>query len=341
MGRFKWSALVIPAIVLLGTGCIRRVTVSELLPPANEPLSTDELVTRINAFGEIKTLSAQGSVYVLNYFTGVGSQADELPGANQVLRFQRPAHILMRVRVAVVGTKVVDMVSDGQQFQLALYYPTEKRQFIHGSNLADYERMAADEIKRAKDPTLSQAGGLLNMRPQHVTEAFLIRPASGEKIDYFREEVRQREADDRPGKKGRFVERPYYVIYLTERQNGSGRAELLRKYWFDRTKSGTPLVRQQTFEGSGGKLTSDILYSEWFKSGVHDVPGRVKVDRRTDGYRIELTLEPESVLINAELPDTTFVLENTEGLKDVDLDAPRKETSSRPPGTETVKLPKR
>ncbi|HWP44557.1 MAG TPA: hypothetical protein VNO14_15025, partial [Blastocatellia bacterium] len=53
-------------------------------------------------------------------------------------------------------------------------------------------------------------------------------------------------------------------------------------------------------------------------------PAKVVVDRRNDGYRIELTLVEETVEINLELPGTTFILENTEGLKEVNLDAPRK-----------------
>ena len=45
------------------------------------------------------------------------------------------------------------------------------------------------------------------------------------------------------------------------------------------------------------------------------------IDRRNaDGYRLELILEPETVELNPELPETTFKLENIERLPEVDLD---------------------
>ncbi|HSE96682.1 MAG TPA: hypothetical protein VLD57_00340, partial [Blastocatellia bacterium] len=170
------------------------------------------------------------------------------------------------------------------------------------------------------------AGGLLNMRPQHLTDAFLIKPtALSDQTEVFREEVRQDEIETQSSKKKPRVERTYYVLYVLER-NSTGFLELRRKYWFDRTQRDTPLVRQQTFENGGGKVSSDIIYADWFVvSGTNRRwPARVIVDRRNDGYRIELTLVKETVEINLELPGTTFVLENTEGLKEVDLDATRK-----------------
>lgn len=289
-------------------------------------MSTEELIARIDSYGRVDTFSAQAGFLVRNYFTGKGNKAEEFPEANGAIRFRRPENIRMLVTAPIVNTKVADMASDGQSFRLAIYYPKDKRQFVHGSNLGDLDRMTTDELKNTKDPRLAEAGGLINMRPQHVTDAFLIKPtpASG-RADVFREEVMVEEADDRPGKKGRKVMRSYYVVFVLERTD-KGDAELRRKFWFDRTRQGTPLVRQQTFENGAGRLASDVWYSDWFK--VNDTswewPGRVVVDRRQDGYRIELTLEKDSVEINSELPGTTFVLENTEGLKDVDLDAPRK-----------------
>ncbi|HXG68338.1 MAG TPA: hypothetical protein VNO70_24805, partial [Blastocatellia bacterium] len=105
-----------------------------------------------------------------------------------------------------------------------------------------------------------------------------------------------------------------------------GRAELRRKFWFDRTV-GNRLTRQQTFENGTGRLGSDIYYSDWTRvpESSRDWPMRIVIDRHNDGYRLELLLEKNSVAINPELPDTAFILENDEKLKEVDLDAPRKQ----------------
>jgi hypothetical protein len=314
------------ALALFSSGCVRRVPVNELLPPVDPPLSTDVLVDRINSYGKIQTFSAEVYIQFLNYFTGEGTKADKYPQTDGSIRFKRPEHTLMRVRF--YGKKLSDMVSDGQNFKLAVYWPNDKRRFIFGSNLKELERMDVEELKRAKDKRLSQAGGLVNMRPQHITDSFLIKPISdADKQDVFREEVRQVEPDSRPGKKG-LVERSYYVVYVLDRDE-KGQARLRRKFWFDRSQPGTPLVRQQTFENGEGRLASDVLYSKWFKltGATQTWPGKVIIDRRTDGYRLDLDLVPDSIEINGELPETTFNLANTEHLEELDLDQPRKPES--------------
>ncbi|HVG20304.1 MAG TPA: hypothetical protein VNI02_14735 [Blastocatellia bacterium] len=332
---FRLFALSILASALLGSACVRKVTVSDVLP-VNAPLTTDELINRINAYGEVRTFSAQVDVVVRNYFTGVGTKAEEFPEATGLIRFQRPEST--RMRVTFLGKKVADMVSDGQRFRLAVYYPTDKRRFVSGSNLKEVDRMDPQELKEAKNPELSQAGGLVNMRPQHITNSFLIKAISSDsRNDVFREEARLVEPDTRPGRKNRFVERTYYVVYVLE-HGDKGQSKLRRKFWFDRTQPDTPLVRQQTFENGEGKLASDDHYSKWFTIPNSNLkwPGLVIIDRRSDGYRLEMGLEKDTVEVNQELPETTFVLENTEKLEELNLDAPRKASANsgrKPPSS--------
>lgn len=328
-------ALSIVALALLSSACVRKVTVSDVLP-VNEPLTTDELINRINSYAEVKTFAAQVDVVVRNYFTGSGTKAEEFPEATGLIRFQRPEST--RMRVTFLGKKVADMVSDGQSFRLAVYYPTDKRRFIYGSNLKGFDRMDPEQLKEARNSELTQAGGLVNMRPQHITNSFLIKPiSSSDRQDVFREEVRQMEPDTRPGKKNRFLDRTYYVVYVLE-HDSKGQAKLRRKFWFDRTQPETPLVRQQTFENGEGKLSSDDFYSKWFAIPNSNLkwPGLVIIDRRNDGYRLEMSLDKDTVEVNQELPETTFNLENTEKLQELNLDAPRKASAGsdhKPPSS--------
>ncbi|MGA9768909.1 MAG: hypothetical protein WBV94_07710 [Blastocatellia bacterium] len=312
------------AVTLLGSACVKPVRINELLA-VQAPLSMDELVNRINAHSEINTFSAQAeNVIVRNYFTGVDTKAEQFPAAAGLIRFQRPDNTFMRV--TFYGAKVADMASDGQHFGLAIFRPSDKRRFIYGSNLNDIDRMNAEQIQGKKDAQLKEAGGLVNMRPQHITDSFLIKPISpGTRNDVFREEVRQTESDTRPNKKNRFVEKTYYVVYVLERGE-TGQAKLRRKFWFDRTMPDTPLVRQQTFENGEGRIASDVTYSDWFTlpDTSRKFPSVVTIDRRSDGYRLKIELEKDSVEINAALPEKLFKLENTENLEELNLDAPRK-----------------
>lgn len=308
---------------LFGSACVHRVNVNELLP-VNAPVSTDELISRINAYSRVQTFSAQADVTVWNYFTGEGAKADEFPIATGLIRFKRPEDT--RMKVTFLSADVADMVSDGQMFKLKILRPQDKRRFIYGRNLGDIERMNATEIQETKDPQLTKAGGLVNMRPQHITDSFLIKPITeSDRPNCFREEVRQVEADIRPGKKNRLVERSYYVVYVPERDE-KGQLKLRRKFWFDRSQVGSPLVRQQTFENGVGRLASDVTFGGWFTVPNTTLawPGHVIIDRRNDGYRLDLKLLQETVEVNAELPATTFELENTERLEELNLDEPHK-----------------
>lgn len=327
--------ILIGAAALLGSACVRRVSVNELLP-VNEPLTTEQLIGRINAYSQIQTFSAQTDVTVWNYFTGEGSKADEFPSATGLIRFKRPEDT--RMKVTFIGADVADMASDGQKFKLKILRPQDKRRFIYGSNLGDLERMNLSEIKETKDPQLTKAGGLVNMRPQHITDSFLIKPIT-DRSSAFPEEVRQVEADTRPGKKNRLVERSYYVIYVLDRDDKE-QLKLRRKFWFDRSQKDTPLVRQQTFENGVGRLAGDVTYSEWFTASGNNFqwPKHVIIDRRNDGYRLDLKLIAETVEVNAELPTTTFVLENQEHLEEINMDAPRKAATDPPRKPNAPKL---
>jgi hypothetical protein len=307
----------------LSVGCVRKVKVAEELP-VRPDISTEDLIKRINSYAEVETFLAQTDIYVRNYFTGVGDKADEYPSASGLLRLQRPENI--RMYVSFYSARVADMVTDGKDFKVAIYRPESKRRFIYGSNLQGIDRLDESELKALKDPQLKEAGGLANMRPQHITDAFLIKPVmENEKTAIFREEVRQEETLQETNKKKRQVVRTYAVIYVLERSD-EGQFFLRRKFWFDRTTVGSPLVRQQTFENGIGKLASDIIYEGWLQISGSSLPWpqKVSIDRHRDGYRLEIRPEMDSIEVNGELPGTTFVLENTEGLPEVDLDKPRK-----------------
>lgn len=329
MINFRFLAIPFLALALVNSACIKHVTVPEKLA-VNAPVPLDELVNTINSFREINTFALQGTIVVRNYFTGKDNKADELPGANYLIRLKRPDNIFVRIQAPIIGKKVAEMTSDGNKFQLAIFYPDDKRQFIYGSNVNELRRMEKSDLT---DPTLIKAGGLLNMRPQHITDAFLIKPIEGA-AEVFREEVFQEEADTRPGKKGKRVNKSYYVVYVVERDKTgeqTGMTELRRKFWFDRNQSGNPLVRQQTFENNG-RLASDITYDKWatVPNSNRSWPETIIIDRRNDGYRIELNNEKDNTEINLELKDSIFQLENVEKLVEKNLDEARKpETDTR------------
>jgi hypothetical protein len=307
------------------------VKVPELLP-VKAPVSTAELVERINAHSRTRSFSAQSTISVRDYFTGKPDRARDFPAGTSLLSLQQPEQV--RMLVTFLGKEIADMTSDGRQFRLAVLYPDDKRMFVYGSNLNEYQRLAEEDLKTTKDERLKDAGALANIRPQHITDAFIIKPIPADQtVEFFREEVLQIEPDTRAGKSGRLVERTYYVLYLLERKE-TNRLHLRRKFWFDRTQDGTPLARQQTFDNGDGKLASDISYSDFFQVPNSDRLWSkiINIERRHDGYSVKLELEKDSVEVDPQLPGKVFILENTRQLKEVNLDEPRTtSTSSRTP----------
>ena len=312
---------------VLVPACVRKVPVPAELKVV-ESVSIEELVRRINSYEKITSFTAQTDIYVFDHLTGEDGTANRFPGANGAIVFARPDKIRIKVTAPILNSDVADMTSDAEQFRLAVYWPKEDRMYIHGANLSELRKMNAEDIKDAKDPRLKQAGALANIRPQHITDAFIIKPIPLDgRMEYFKEEDKEVEPNPKPTRKVKMISRTYDVLYVLQRED-NGRLHLRRKFWFDRTREGVPLVRQQTFENGDGKLGSDVVYEDFFKvpnTGLA-MARSIKISRPNDGYDIWLVLNQDSVEVNPELPDTAFVLENREHMKDMDLDRPGKDS---------------
>jgi hypothetical protein len=318
--RRRGILLAVLVAVAATAGCVRNVTVPRLLPV--EPnLTLDQLVARVNDYGRELQISAPVTLQFRDRQGAVSGKNKEYPAADGRLVLLRPNNIRLQVKFPVVGTKVADMASDGEQFQVKVYYPENKRKFIRGSNAGRYKRVEADTS--TADPALQRAGALANMRPQHLTDAFLIKPVAldGVQTVYFLDEDRVIERDTRPGaKKGAEVERRYYVLTLLERVDGGPEARVTRRLWFDRTQTGTPLARQELYED--GRIATRVVYSGFFTTaGSLAWPERVQIERIEDGYSVDVIFERSDVEINGErVPDEAFILANTEQFEAVDLD---------------------
>jgi len=321
----KLAFILVLLAAVAASNCVRKVPVPSDLK-AKPPVPIEELVNRINSYEKITTFTAQTDIYVFDHLTGEDGTAKSFPGANGAIVFARPDKIRIKVTAPIFNSDVADMTSNSEQFRLAVYWPKEARMYLHGTNLNELRLMNADDLKQAKDPRLKQAGALANMRPQHITDAFIIKPIPLDgRLEYFKEEDKEVEPNPRPTRKSKMISRTYDVLYVLQRED-SGRLHLRRKFWFDRTREGVPLVRQQTFENGDGRLGSDVVYDEFFSIPKTNLAmaRTIKISRPNDGYDIWLVLNQDSVEVNPELPSTAFELENRDRMKDLDLDRPEK-----------------
>jgi hypothetical protein len=330
-------AMALAVVLLTATSCHlvhKPVAVEKLLAPLSEA-NTAQLVSEVNRLVAARSIQGKVDIQFEDTSFATSGIAEKYRTAEGSITLQRPAKVYLVVQ-GPFATVVAQMTSDGEHFRIAILKGDEKfRRFVRGTNQAIYAKLETDGdgtgSKKGKPNTEAQTvNALSNLRPQHLTDALMIRPidlhAPG--LIYAQSEFYQSEKDPAPQSTKRVV-RGYYL--LDELQPGdTGFARLLRRFWFDRV-NGVRLARQQTFDEKGTLIT-DVSYGESKKFGDSNalMPVQVGLTRPQDHYKITITYqEPESVSVDHDYPPEVFVLENKWGLREVDLDAEKKPTPAK------------
>ena len=319
------------AIVLLGaivgSACSSLVKVSDTsIPRLATPVATtsfDDLASRLAPFIELQSLRAW-SVYLR--FDDLES-AERYREAEAIMVLKRPDKIRLIIQVPVVKTRIAEMASEDNRFKVAIY-PSDYRRFLRGTNTADYSAWRERLGEKGRS-------ALVSTRPFHFTDALLVEPLHRQdpRFTYSLEEAFIEGPDPAPGaKKGARVLKSFYVISEIELPGkGESVARLRRKFWFDRTNQ-SALARQQLYDAQG-TLHTEVTYSNYKKLKETDAtlwPSVIQVSRPHDNYQARLTFSEERFETNIELPPNAFLLENSEGLPETDLDKP---AASPPPAT--------
>jgi hypothetical protein len=252
---------------------------------------------------------------------------------NGTVVVQRPANIFLKVDFA--SFDIAQMTSNGDKFRVALLKGgscgDKCKKFVLGSNNADYSKLE-NEFKNSDAVNTKDVGSFSNLRPQHFTDAILVRPIDPSNT-YLQSTIFQMEEDESQKKNSplRKVIRGYYLFdeYIKDKD---GELKIVRRFWFDRV-GGIRLARQQIFDVKG-EIESDIIYG---KEGnltttgeYNNLPLRIQVTRPKDKYTMSLTYQsPESVSIGKTYKSDVFVLKNTWNLPEVDLDQKLHEATSK------------
>ena len=330
------------ALLLSGCGLFRtktKVAVPQPLAPLVEA-DLPQMVEEINRLASVRALNGKVDIQFLdNSFAECGI-VEKYRTADGRVVVQRPGQVYLLIQAPIVGLKIAEMSSNGQRFWAALYQGDEKyRRFVTGTNSATYERLEADG--RGASPDCGSDGkrreqamqratvsALSSLRPQHFTEALLVQPVSleGSSRVYAAAETFEEEPDTRPGaKKGARVIHAYYVLSELE-PTTAGRARVLRRLWLDRVGT-LRLARVQSYN-ERGQLITDVVYSNQQPFGAEGrlrLPAQIELTRPQDHYSIRVMFQdPSAVKVDQPLPDDAFVLKNTSGLPEVDLDAKKK-----------------
>ena len=327
--------------ILSLSGCIspkEKVSTPKLLKTENA--TSADLVNEVNRFARVNSMRAKMDLkFEDNSFAESGIAEKYKTAAGEIV-VQRPANILLKVQLPIVKSDVAQMTSNGKNFRVAILMDGgdgRYKKFVLGTNNADYS-LLQEQVKRTdfdNGKVIKQnVNAFSNLRPQHFTDAMLVRPVDTENYSYLTSTILQEEIDFELLKKKSplaWVMRGYYLLDEFHKE-ADGSLKLTRRFWFDRV-DGIRLARQQLFDGKG-EIESDILYGQEGNLGdsgnYNNLPLRITVTRPKEKYKMRLTYQtPESVSIGKTYPAGAFELRNEWGLEEVDLDQKLQEARSR------------
>lgn len=336
-----WAMLLlIPLVFASGCGIFKpskAVRTAVLLK--TEDATQADLMNEINRFARVNSIRAKMDFrFEDNSFAEFGSKEAYRQAPGEVV-VQRPGKILLKVKIPVLGSDIAQMTSDGQKFRVAILLDTDNgkyKKFITGTNSADYSRLQKNlskaDLGNGKEAK-KNVNAFANLRPQHFTDAMLVRPTDDAHV-YTQSTIFQEEEDKNIDQKSpvRTVTRGYYLLDEFVRRSDGG-LTIMRRFWFDRV-GGIRLARQQIFDAKG-EIESDITYGKQGNltntGNYTNLPLDIQVTRIKERYSMRLTYQsPEEVMIGNVFPDAAFVLENSWNLEEMDLDKKLAEAANQP-----------
>jgi hypothetical protein len=288
-GFFPVVSAFLAASLVAGCAASHTTVVKPSGPPVLLQTATKpELIARYNQQARaVTSLNATVTMKLTagSAYTGVIKQYHEVDG---FILAQQPSNILVIGKAPVVGTTIFRMGSDAETFRI--FIPS-RNQFLVGP--AALERPSAKPIE--------------NLRPQHVTGAIFWDAIPAQSL------VLIEEAADEASR--------YYVLTVARRPEKSAADsqagsdwEIAQKIWFDRAD--LSVVRRQTFD-PGGRLASDVRYSNWDSFGAVKYPRTISLARPGNDYKLQIGITKAA--FNETISADRFVL-------------------PQPPGTELVKV---
>jgi hypothetical protein len=290
------GAIFVSAVLLAESGCLfhTRVVETRTSTAKLENAGKQQLVDFINnEAAKIKTLNA-----TVNIATSVGGEKKGKVTSFEEVRgyilVRKPDMLRMIGLFPIVRNKAFDMVSDGSQFKLSI---PAKNKFYVGHN---------DVVHPDGNP-------LENLRPQVIYNALLlpeIDPATDIPVVEDGTEVIY------DIKKKKELEQPDYVIDIIHRTGNDW--SLARKVIFDRTNL---TVHQQIIYDQNGSIVTQATYQAYQEYNGVSFPNVIEINRPKEEYSIRLTVE--KLVLNEELRDDQFALQQPPGSILVNLDQPQ------------------
>jgi outer membrane lipoprotein-sorting protein len=269
----------------------------------------EQLVESINTNAEkLKTMKATVDIDS-SILEEKKNRVKDNPQVAGLILVRKPEMLRMRIYVPVLHNVMADMVSNGQKFELA---SPIKSKFYVGSN--------QQPVKPSPNP-------LENLRPQHISDALLLKPIEEGKEIAVLENTTEIVKDPKTHKD---VEQLAYTVLVIDKDSVG--YYLSRKIVFSRTDL---LPHEQSIYDRQGRLVTFVRYENFTDYSGISLPAIVSIQRPIEGYGI--TISMVKLEVNVPLTDEQFVLTQPPGSQLVDLDT--KSSASAIPEKENKKPP--
>ncbi|HKD80173.1 MAG TPA: hypothetical protein VKH81_10805 [Candidatus Angelobacter sp.] len=268
-----------PVKMRASTATLRDATLEQLLETNN---SNAEKLKSLKA-----TIDIDSSV--LQQKKGKVTDNPQIAG---YILLRKPEMLRMIGLVPVVHNHMFDMVSNGSRFELAI--PPQSKFFV-GSN---------------RQPAKPSPNPLYNMRPQHISDALLLKPIDPEKEIAVLEDTTEIVKDPKTHKDAE--QAAYAVVVIDKDESGYF---LSRKIVFSRTDL---LPHEQYLYNRQHQLVTIARYENFSDKAGIMFPGMVSIQRPIEGY--SLVLNMVKLDVNVPLSDEQFVLTQPPGSQLINLD---------------------
>jgi len=334
-----FNVFLIVSVLLLCSGCglfgaKRKIQVPQLLTPLANA-NKDRLIQEVNRLSTVKSIHGKLDIRFEDTSFASFGIAEQYKLVDGDITVQRPGKIYLVIQFLSVD--IAQMASDGERFSVAVLKGDKYKRFVKGTNSAVYPKLETEPATTANKNDKQQSekeketvSALSNLRPQHLTDAFMIRPIEpNNSLIYAQSEFFQEEADTRrESKKSDRIMRGYYILEEFS-QTGSD-AKPQRRFWFDRV-NGIRLARVQTFDDQGRLITDVSYYNEkpLGSTATASLPSRIEITRPQDQYKLSISYQDStSVELNRDYNPKAFTLENKWQLPEVDLDVQYKKVTA-------------
>ncbi len=264
------------------TGCLthKHTVARTRVPDVVYSASLDQLITQVNGrFDSIQTMNAAVDIAAT---TGGGrtGEVTNYPTFSGYILMKKPRNLRVLLQVPIVGSRALDMVSDGDQFKL--YIPQRNRAIEGNETVTSPSKNGLENLRPAVffDSLLIQG-----LRPGQIisetSDTRLVRPADP-----------QKEMLEEPDYELAVLAEPEKQVARTIRVIRIGRIDLL------------PFA-QDIYDAAGHVITK-ATYSGYQTFDGIQFPTKIVINRPVDEYTLTLTMK--HITFNGKLEPDTFEL---------------------------------